>query len=91
MNDKVFIVGIELNNISAYERFEKNNFGMGLPLKIVPGLYCVKTPFDRNSEQLRNTISGIFAGQCRVFVMKSSIDASWRLPMDVDSWLKSNL
>lgn len=91
MNDKVFIVGIELNNKAAFERFEKSNFGMGIPVKIVPGLYCVKTQYSQSSEYLRNSIVGMFSGQCQVFVMKSSIELSWRLPESIAQWLRANI
>ena len=91
MNEKVFIIGIELNNTAAYEKFEKYSFGAGLPFKILDGLYCVKAAYSTSSEQIRNTINSLFHDNCQVFVMKSSIDLSWRLPDRIGIWLKNNI
>ncbi len=91
MNDKVFIVGIELNTRASIEKFEQYNFNKGIPFKIMPGLYCIKTSFSETSEIIRERIVALFSGQCQVFVMKSSIEAAWRLPSNVDGWLKSNI
>lgn len=91
MNEKVFVVGIELNNKASYNRFERNNFGMGVPFKILPGLYCIKTNYSTTCEELRDKIVNLFSSQCQVFVMKSNIDLAWRLPDNVASWLNMNI
>lgn len=91
MNDKVFIIGIELNTKAAYERFENYNLGFGRPEPIVPGLYCLKAPFSFTSLQLRNNIVNMFQEKCQVFVMKSNIDLAWRLPDQTGQWLRDNI
>ncbi len=91
MNNKVFVIGIELNNRAAYNRFENHSFYGFLPMKIMPGLYCIETSFSITSENLRSDITDLFAGYCMDCVMKSRVDASWRLPLQVDYWLKENI
>lgn len=91
MNNKVFVVGIELNSRAAYDRFEHNDFGMGIPFKILPGLYCIKTNYSSTSDELRDKIANLLAMQCQVFVMKSNIDLAWRLPEREASWLNLNI
>lgn len=91
MNDKVFIIGIELNTSAAYKRFESFNLGLGYPVLIIPGLYCVKAPFSYTSAQIRDNIVGMFQEKCQVFVMKSNIDLSWRLPESIGNWLRENI
>lgn len=91
MNDKVFVIGIELNTKAAYAKFESINFGYGTPVLIVPGLYCIKVPYSYTSLQIRDYIVNMFQEKCQVFVMKSNIDLSWRLPDSIALWLKENI
>lgn len=91
MNDKVFIVCIEINKQSLRLRFENAVIGKGNPQKIMENVYAVITPYSFNSEQVRNQVNSIFMDNCNVFVMKASIDASWRLDVTTDRWLRSNI
>lgn len=91
MNDKVFIVCIEINKQSLRNRFETTIIGNGSPQKIMENVYAITTPYSYNSEQIRNQVNSIFMDDCNVFVMKASVDASWRLDVTTDSWLRSNI
>lgn len=91
MNEKTFIVSVSLNTQTARQKFESHSFGMGIPYKIMDGLYCVKTPYDSTSEIVRNQIVALLSNQCFVFVMKASIEAAWRLNVPEDSWLRNNI
>lgn len=91
MNDKVFIVCIEINKQSLRNRFETTIIGNGSPQKIMENVYAITTPYSYNSEQIRNQVNSIFMDECNVFVMKASVDASWRLDVTTDSWLRSNI
>ena len=87
MNDKVFIVGIELNSISSKDKFEtylQDRFGKNGSVQITNGVYAIKVPFMYTAEQLRGMILAIF-------IMKSSIEAAWNASPEVGSWLKSNI
>lgn len=91
MNDKIFIVCVEINKQSLRDKFEHTAIGKGLPKRIMDNVYAVTAPYSFGSEQIRNQINSLFANSCLVFVMKASVDASWRLPLDIDSWLKDNI
>lgn len=91
MNDKVFIVCVEINKQSLRTKFENTIIGKGNPRKIMENVYAITTPYSFNSEQVRNQINAIFLDDCNVFVMKASIDASWRLDVMTDGWLRSNI
>ena len=94
MNDKVFIVGIELNSISSKDKFEtylQDRFGKNGSVQITNGVYAIKVPFMYTAEQLRGMILAIFSNNCQLFIMKSSIEAAWNASPEVGSWLKSNI
>ncbi len=94
MNDKVFVVGIELNSISSKVKFEtylQGRFGKSGYIEITNGVYAIKVPIIYTAEQLRTLILGVFSNNCQLFVMKSSIEAAWNASPEVDSWLKSNI
>lgn len=89
MNEKIFIVCIELNSKNATERFTNliSSISLGYK-KIIDNVYVMRTKYTDTSEYIRDEIMKQFSGQCTIFVMKSSSDAAWRIPSDVDSWLK---
>lgn len=91
MNDKVFIICVEINKQSLRTKFESTVIGKGNPKLIMENVYAVITPYSFNSEQVRNHVNAIFMDNCNVFVMKASIDASWRLDISTDNWLRSNI
>ncbi len=91
MNDKVFIVCVEINRQILRERFEHTMIGNGTPKKIMDNVYALTTPFSFKSEQIRDRINAIFSNECEVFVMKASVDASWRLDVSIGNWLRSNI
>ncbi len=93
MNDKVFIVGIELNSISSKNKFESSLAQLGSKsyVEITSGVYAIKLPFMYTAEMVRNQISSIFSNNCQLFVMKSSIEAAWNISSKADSWLKTNI
>lgn len=90
MNDKIFIVCVELNSRHATEQFNSIISSISLSYKkIVDNVYIIRANYTSTSEVIRDRIIAQFSGQCSVFVMKSSPDAAWRIPSDVDVWLKS--
>lgn len=91
MNFKVFVICIELNNKNSMERFESALRQLGEWKVIVPGTYAVKQNFYVTSDSLKTTLLSKISADHKLFVMKSSLDASWVLAADIDSWLKVNL
>lgn len=91
MNDKIFIVCIEINKQQLRKSFEQTIIGNHTPKKIMENVYAISAPYSFSSEQIRNQINGIFFDNCSVFVMKTSIDAAWRLDAALDVWLRSNI
>lgn len=91
-NDKVFIVCAELNSKNAKEKFEEilKSIHMGNFTNIMEGVYAIKTPFSRTSENLRQEILAKFNGGI-LLIMKSSVDTAWRTSPEVDKWLKENI
>ena len=45
MNDKIFIVCIELNTKSAIMRFENSLIGKDMPFKIIEGTYGIRADY----------------------------------------------
>lgn len=91
MNDKVFLVAVELNSISAIQQFEKALSSIGEWKKLVSNVYVLKQTFARMSDNVRMHITREFGNDLRIFIMKTSLDASWNLDFSVDNWLKSNI
>lgn len=91
MNYKSYVVCIELNTKAAVERFENmrsavvnNNL-----LKIMDNVYILQTSYMVTSSQLRDSIISYMGSQnFNLFIMKSSIDASWRISSNIDMRLK---
>ena len=91
MNYKSYVVCIELNTNAAVERFENmrsavvnNNL-----LKIMDNVYILQTSYMVTSSQLRDSIISYMGSQnFNLFIMKSSIDASWRISSNIDMRLK---
>lgn len=88
MNEKVFIICIELNNKVSIIKFESLLNQLGPWKMVIPNVYVIRRDYSLTSEVIRQEIFGKFTNQCKLFIMKSSIDASWNLTTDVDSWLK---
>lgn len=91
MNEKVFIVGIELNNITAITKFENALNTIGEWKKVVTGLYAIKKDFSTTSDLLRQMIWVNFTNECQLFIMKTSLDAAWNLNPETDGWLRNNI
>lgn len=91
MNDKVFLIAVELNSLSAVQKFERVLSSIGEWKKIVGNVYVLKQSFSRMSENVRVHISNEFGDNARMFIMKTSLDAAWNLDASVDSWLKNNI
>lgn len=92
MNDKTFIVCIELNTKNAISKFEKANIGMGNPVKIIDNVYAIKAPYMVTSRMIFDQIfSAMNNTDFNIFIMKSSIDATWKLPSSLDNWLQMNI
>lgn len=92
MNEKIFIVCVELNSIASKNKLEQvlSNIS-STKTKIVDGVYAIRVSQILNSSQIRDNILKLIGGQFEIFVTKSSIDASWRLPSDVAGWLNANI
>lgn len=91
MNNKVFIICVTIDRQVLRYRFENTIIGTEKPKRIMENVYALVAPYSFTSEQVRNTVNVIFNNDCDVFVMKTSIDASWRLEACTDNWLRSNL
>ncbi len=91
MNDKVFLIAVELNSMSAIQNFEKVLSSIGEWKKLVGNVYVLKQPFSRMCENIRVHISTNFGKDLRMFIMKTSLDAAWNLDASVDRWLKENI
>ena len=85
MNDKIFIISIELNSKAAVAQFEKVMNGCSSTyVKIMENTYAV-------SEAIRDIVLNKMGGDCILFVMRSSIDTAWRINSSADGWLKSHI
>jgi hypothetical protein len=92
MNYKVFIIGIELNRVSIKQGFEMALMGIGEWKRLLDGLYIIKPRFPINSsEELKNRIPHQYRQDGQIFIMRTSIDASWNVDAGVDMWLRINL
>lgn len=91
MNFKVFIICVELNNKRAIDKFESSLRQLGEWKIIVPGTYALKQDFSKTSDQLKSMLLSKITPDHKLFIMKSSVDASWVLTADIDQWLKLNL
>lgn len=91
MNDKTFIVCIELNTLALREKFELGGFGNYSPIvKVMDNVYLLRAGYNCTSSMLRDSIISYLGTQdINIFVMKSSIDASWRLSSSLDITLKN--
>ena len=93
MNDKAYIVSIELNNTAAREKFERGGFGnRGAIVKILENVYVFRANYNCTSAILRDAIiSFMGTDEINILVMKTSIDAAWRLTPSLDSFLKATI
>lgn len=90
MNEKVFLVCVELNNIASKNRLEQALSNISsTKIEIVNGVYAIRVSQMLNSSQIRDNILQQIGGQFEIFVTKSSIDASWRLSGNVAGWLNA--
>lgn len=90
MNDKVFIICIELNNKNAVAQFENVIRGCSSTyVKIMENTYAVRVSSSYTSEAIRDIVLDKMGGDCVLFVMRSSIDAAWRIIDAADGWLKT--
>lgn len=89
MNNKVFIVVAELNKISSVKEFENQLGFLGEWVKVTNGVYFLKEPFDRTSENIIENM--LMTERIKIFVMKTSLDAAWYLENSLDEWLKKNI
>ncbi|HAB41853.1 MAG TPA: hypothetical protein DCE24_08360 [Porphyromonadaceae bacterium] len=92
MNEKLFILCIELNSKRFIQKFENLTLGIHKPIKIIDNVYFVRFPYMATSAQVREALFGQMGStDFNVFIMKSSIDASWRLSGELDNWLAQNI
>lgn len=91
MNEKIFIINIELNSLVAIKKFENILSKMGNHKKIIENVYAIKVAHTNTSEIIRNQIKSELSGLYPLFIMKSSTDAAWQLPFEVDGWIKNNI
>lgn len=91
MNEKVFLVCIELNNRRNIYAFESLGIFLGKPKKIMENVYAVRTNYTTTSTNVREAIFSKLGSDFNIFVMKTSIDASWRLSSELDGWLTTNI
>ncbi len=91
MNDKIFIVCIELNTKSAIMRFENSLIGKDMPFKIIEGTYGIRADYTATSSMIRDIITSIFGNQCVTMVLKAGLDVSWKLLPEAEAWMKENL
>lgn len=90
MNDKIFIISIELNSKAAVAQFEKVMNGCSSTyVKIMENTYAVRVSSSYTSEAIRDIVLNKMGGDCILFVMRSSIDAAWRIADTSDGWLKT--
>lgn len=94
MNHKVFVIGIELNNLQSKRGFESylNSIALNGWKSISDGCYIVKPNTNiQSSMELKNRIPTSYYANGQLFVMKTSIDAAWNVRGDINTWLSSNL
>lgn len=92
MNYKVFVIGIELNSLVAKNEFESFLNSIGEWKRISDGFYIVKPTFPTDSSlDLKNIIPYNIYQNGQIFVMRTSIDASWNVYGNIDGWLSANL
>lgn len=92
MNDKIFIISIELNSKAAVAQFEKVMNGCSSTyVKIMETTYAVRVSSSYTSEAIRDIVLNKMGGDCILFVMRSSIDTAWRINSSADGWLKSHI
>ena len=90
MNDKVFIICIELNNKNAVAQFENVIRGYSSTyVKIMENTYAVRVSSSYTSEAIRDIVLDKMGGDCILFVMRSSIDAAWMIVDSADGRLKT--
>lgn len=89
MNEKVFIICIELNSNNFKNKFENIIKKIGNFINIIEGVYAIRVPYSRTSEEIRKHITEQLQGQYSIFVMKSNVDAAWRLLSNSGTWLNS--
>lgn len=77
--------------MNVTNKFEEIIQHWGECKKLMTNVYAIKRPFSETSEDVKNLISSILGEECILFIMKSSIDASWFLDEDVDNWIKTNI
>lgn len=91
MNEKVFIVCVELNNNVAKQQFEGAIGTLGSWTNIMTGVYAVQCNAEKKSDEVRSILSTALFSQGKIFVIKSSIDAAWSLDQEAASWLMGHI
>lgn len=92
MNYKVFIIGIELNSVVSKNNFESFLTATGSWKKVSDGFYIIKPIFSiESSLVLRDRIPRSIYQTGQLFVMRTSIDASWNVDANINAWLSANL
>ncbi len=93
MNEKVFIVCVDLQTTVDKEKLEKclkesqyKNYQV-----LMERVYAVKAPLFEDSVMVRDFIRGKLDFKCPIFVMKTSLDAAWSIMSSSDVWLRNNV
>ena len=93
MNEKVFLICIDLQTSSEKEKFERflkeseyRNFQI-----LMERVYAIKAPLFEDSVMVRDNIRRKMGPMCSIFVMKTSLDAAWNIMTSSDVWLRNNV
>lgn len=91
MNERIFVVCLEINTIKAKKEIEKRLALIGDWVEVLEHVYVVKSanPF-LDSDMVRMQLQTP-SPNGKMFVMKTSIDAAWATSPSVDAWLKTNI
>lgn len=92
MNEKVFIICVEISRIALKNRLEQvlSNIS-STKIEIVEGVYAIRASRWMSSTRIRDLILKEMGTDFELFVTRSSIDASWRLNSAIASWLNANI
>ena len=93
MNEKVFIVCIDLPTTADKEKFErclKESQYRDFQL-LMERVYAIKAPLFEDSVMVRDYIRRNIGTMCSLFVMKTSLDAAWNIMSPSDAWLRNNV
>lgn len=92
MNEKVFIVCINLNSMVATRTFEGGLSNICKSWKkLMERVYLLSVQGSEISSLMMRDRIGPLSSGCDSFIMRTSVDASWKLPISLDAWIMQNL